>query len=115
MIALTALIKLNPQWPVIAALAVTVGVLYRLFVDWALHHNRYGWFWRANVWLAVVIGNLLVAGFTAWTLQSWHVFVALLVINMALGGPQIVGALWDFARVLQAQREDRDAQDQTRR
>lgn len=101
--------SLHPAAGLIAALGFAVGCGYAALVYTLNHHRRLGWYWRAHSWLLVVAGNILVATFVAWTLQSWLVFVAIIAVNMLLGAPQIVIAVFDAGTQAQDSNEAQHA------
>lgn len=104
-------IRLSDSWPLIAIIAVLIGVTYAYAVHKIRCHPRYGWYWIQHAWSLVVIGNGMVALFAGWVLSSWLVFLIVLGANAVLGIWQIIGALIDAAHAQERINEEHHAEE----
>lgn len=92
---------INPNWPYIIVIAALLSCAFALFISWLHFHRRYGGFWKANAWIEVVAGCLLIDA-TAWAVLGIDILLPLLLIEAVWGLPMIVAILANYMREIAA-------------
>ena len=99
---------IHPDWPYIVTLAFVGACLYAWLVVSLNNHPRMGRHWRANSWVQVVGGVLLMAataGFSAGPVAAGVILAAAAV----WGVPMILAVLVTTVRRQAAEDEQADA------